>query len=174
MLFISSGSPSQRRVSIPSSYSKTPSTHLSSPRSLFPSLEEIICNRFLRRHAPRILWRSLKNPISSSWPISRAGTTLSQSRAQSPIPIVAISGVDGLPVAGDVGSKDPASVSTGLVPVRTADEASVGAVFAELEDCSDVTAAVAIVGCRPDSYDSRLEHFFEAFHNQLMCSCNQT
>lgn len=40
--------------------------------------------------------------------------------------------------------------------------------FSKLKNCSYVTATVAVIWCGPDSYDARVEHFFEAFHYKLM------
>ena len=46
-------------------------------------------------------------------------------------------------------------------------------VFVELEDGSDVTTAVAVIGRGPDRHERIVEHLLVTLHDQLMGSANQ-
>ena len=59
------------------------------------------------------------------------------------------------------------------IAVRAAHVASVAAVLTELQDRSDVAAAVAVVRRAPDGHDGTVEHFFEAFHDELVGARDQ-
>lgn len=46
-------------------------------------------------------------------------------------------------------------------------------VLVDFEDGGDVTASVAVVGCRPDRDQALAEPVLEAVHNKLMRTCDE-
>jgi hypothetical protein len=77
--------PIQLSMCRPPTYSTQLSEFLPIPQYLL--LQEVIRNRFLRRHTPRILRRGFKNAVSPPRPIPIFHHTIIEHAAQSPLPI---------------------------------------------------------------------------------------
>ena len=106
--------------------------------------KEVFCNGLLRRHASRILRRGLEDSVSPS----RSHLPFLLSRLKNTRHAVRIA-----------------------VPTRSI--ACIRTVFAELQDCGNIAAAVTIVGSAPHCDDGTVKHFFETFHDQLMGSADE-
>lgn len=107
------------------------------------SSQKVIGHGLLGRHAPRVLRRGLKDAIAPRGP---AGLC------------------DGL-FRHDAGGSAVTAVD---VTVAARNDAGAGTVVAELHNGCNVAAAVAVIGRRPDGDDGVVEHFLEAFHNELV------
>lgn len=105
--------------------------------------QEIISNRFLRRHPSRILRRRLEHPIASA-----RTNKVQMDRAQNAI--------------------TPAVVA--IIPCHSPAAARV---LAQLQDRGNVPAAVAVVRRGPDSHDAAIEHLLVALHDELVGARDQ-
>lgn len=48
-----------------------------------------------------------------------------------------------------------------------------GQIFVKFQDGSHITAPVTVIGRRPDSNESVVEHLLVSFHDELMCSADE-
>lgn len=139
-------------------------------------LQKILRHGLLGRHATTTLRRGLEDTIPSArgsqiphdGTRACAGSAPRTVRANSHVSVAYTVHTSASTTSTSKTEVLPDGFASSLCAVRAPDTASMAQVLADLENGSDIAAAVAVVRGAPDGDDAAVEHFLPAFHDELV------